>query len=89
MGDRPPASLPAFSFSYYRSQTGELDRTLRRGSVVMASSWQLGWDGAVAEMGRSNVWDPTELSTDGHYLAINLDSRPLPMEAREAANTGS
>jgi AraC family transcriptional regulator len=83
MGNRPPASLPASSFSYYRSKTGELDRTLRSGSVVTASSWQLGWDGAVAEMGRSNVWDPTELSTDGHYLAINLDSTPLPMEARE------
>jgi AraC family transcriptional regulator len=55
---------------------------LTRDTVVLASSRQLGWDGAAAELGRSRAWEPVEVAVAGHYLAINVDSKPLPMEDR-------
>jgi AraC-like DNA-binding protein len=70
------------SFSFYHSKTGEPDELVSRETVVLASSRPLGWDGAVAESGTSSVWEPTDLALAGHYLAINLDSKPLPTETR-------
>lgn len=55
---------------------------LFRDTVVLTSSRPLDWEGAVAESGRSSAWEPTELTMAGHYLAINLASKPLPMEVR-------
>ena len=78
--DRPPTS-----FSYYR-RSGEPDDTVTRGTEVLSSSRPLGWNGAAAELGRSRVWEPTELAFAGHYLAINLDSEPLPIETRKGGD---
>ena len=74
------------SFRYYR-KTGERDETLLRDTLVLTSSRQLGWEGAVAESGRSRAWEPTELTTAGHYLAINLAPQPLPIEVRDGGES--
>jgi AraC family transcriptional regulator len=74
---------PAPSFSFYHSKTEEEGEKLQRDTVVLASSYDLGWNGAAAEVGRSRAWEPVELASAGHYLAINLDSKPLPMETRD------
>ncbi|MDB4964955.1 MAG: AraC family transcriptional regulator [Myxococcales bacterium] len=72
----------ASALNYYRAETGERDPEVMLESVVLASSRDLGWDGVVAEVGRSRAFEPTDVATSGHHLALNLDDRPLLMETR-------
>lgn len=48
----------------------------------MASSRALGWDGVVAEMGREVNWVADDLTVAGHFIAMNLDSKPLSIESK-------
>jgi hypothetical protein len=41
---------------------------------ILASSQGHGWGGLYAEVGYSPSWEVRELSTAGHYLALQRDS---------------
>jgi len=51
-------------------------------STVTASSREFGWDGVVAELGTSRSFDPTDLVCASHFVALNIDSKPLSIEAK-------
>src|SRR5262249_41936324 len=52
------------------------------GTIFIASSRPLGWDGVVAEVGRSVDWAPDDIAVAGHLVAINLDSELLRAERK-------
>lgn len=47
---------------------------------IVASSRALGWDDVTVEMGTLTDWRVDHLTTAGHFVAINLDSKPLRVE---------
>jgi len=47
---------------------------------IAASSRALGWDDVAVEMGAVTDWSVDHLTTAGHFVAINLDSKPLRVE---------
>lgn len=49
-------------------------------TTILASSAGLAWPEILVETGRNQGWCVTEISVSQHYLAINLDDRPLAFD---------
>ena len=60
------------------------------GVTICASSANLGWSGAYAEIGQSHEWAAEEFVINGaDYLGINLDTSLLPVEVGTTASSQS
>lgn len=51
-------------------------------SAVVASSRRFGWDGVVAEVGKSRRWSPDQLCMTEHTVYVSFGREPLPMEIK-------
>jgi len=49
---------------------------------VVVSSRALGWPGLIVEAGRNDAWEVDDLMVAHHYLALNVDVRPLTFEVK-------
>ncbi len=74
----PPATVLQFK----HADSGEPVPAALGDSVVLASSSGLGWNGLVAELGRSNCWRAENLAFSGHFLAMNMSEQPLKLERK-------
>jgi AraC family transcriptional regulator len=50
------------------------------GTTILASSAALSWPGLLVETGRNEGWCVDQIAVAKHYLAINLDDRPLAFD---------
>jgi AraC family transcriptional regulator len=64
--------------------SGHIRADVVSGSIVLASSSGLGWEGLSAEVGQSRVFEPDGVVMAGHNLAMNVASRPLQLEVKGA-----
>jgi AraC family transcriptional regulator len=80
----PPAptrqTTTGTSLHFVHADSGEWAPDALERSTILASSRALGWDGLVAEMGCVDDWQVDDLTVAGHFVAINLDSKPLTIE---------
>jgi len=53
-----------------------------QGANIEFSSKNLGWNGLLLEKGVQHGWEADDFSISGHYLAINLSSKPLSFERK-------
>jgi AraC-like DNA-binding protein len=79
---RPPA--PDSGLHFIHPETGEPVRDALADTVVLASSTTLGWDGLVVEVGESRNWQADGLAFAGHFVGLNLDTRPLHVEEKRS-----
>jgi AraC family transcriptional regulator len=73
---------------FLRADSGESVPNALERSTIVASSRGLGWDGVVAEMGCVLDWQADDLTVAGHFIAMNMDSKPLVIEDKGARGFG-
>jgi AraC family transcriptional regulator len=78
------AARPATGIHFLRADSGELVRDALNPTTIVASSRGLEWDGVVAETGREVDWQADQLTVGGHFIAMNIDSKPLTIEDKGA-----
>lgn len=61
---------------------GQVTRRDSRSAIV--STQALDWPGMLVEAGRNDVAAVDDLVGDQHYLSLNLDTKPLTLEVKEA-----